>query len=231
MSKVNVGPTEPIEPLDPTLARLFAKASIADPSLDVRERVFRRATSAIAAGAIGSRPSVAKTFGARSLALAAATFVVGGVVGASLALALRPAPAPQVTNWERVAQSVPPLPSAEELPTLAPVPTTSTPSRRMGAPSATVPPLDTLRIEREMIDVARSKLASGDPRAALARLSEHAQRFPKARLEEEREALIIQALVNVGQTEDARARAKAFRERWPTSVYGPAVDATLQSIP
>jgi hypothetical protein len=42
---------------------------------------------------------------------------------------------------------------------------------------------------------------------ALTKLDEHGRRFPRGYLDEEREALAIQALVNVQRYDDARARA------------------------
>jgi outer membrane protein assembly factor BamD (BamD/ComL family) len=85
--------------------------------------------------------------------------------------------------------------------------------------------------ERLLIDEARAGLASGDAAVALARLDEHARRYKHGQLDEEREALAVQALAQLGRYDDARGRAARFRQRWPDSVYLSAVDATLKSIP
>ncbi len=225
-----------VEPLDPTLAELFATTSIAEPSARVRARVLGRVAHTIAAASIAPASTVAKTFGARSVAaLATATFAIGGVVGAIVTVAVRPAPPPQVIYVDRPTpsdvRSVTTAPPSAIAPAPPMVPSVRAPS---SVPSTSPPPTpstDTLGVERRALDEARSKLASGDPGGALRQLTEHEQRFPKARLAEEREALAVQALVNEGRKEDARARAKAFRDRWPTSVYRAAVDATIESIP
>ena len=223
------------EPLDPELAALFANERVPAPSDASRARVLRRASAAIAMGAVAphAAASAAKSIGVRSLALAAGTFVLGGAVGATLAIVLRHEPPPRTVYVER---PIPPVvaPPSAQVPTavVADEPTGEPARKLLPTPSATSTiTIDTLAVERGIIDDARAKLASGDPGAALRRLDEHARRFPKARLEEEREALAIQALVNAGKPEDARVRARTFRERWPKSVYAAAVDVTMQSIP
>jgi hypothetical protein len=226
---------EPLEPLDPALAKLFATTSIPEPPVGASARVFRRVGHAIGAGAIDPSPatSAAKVFGARSIALAAATFVLGGAVGAAVMARLRPSPAPQVVYIDRPVSAARSS-IAIELPEASAPPPVTTIRRAASAVALSPSPStvgDTLGIERGMIDDARSKLASDDAEGALRRLDEHAQRFPKARLVEEREALAIQALANMGKGAEARARAKAFHEHHPTSVYGAAVDAAIGSLP
>jgi hypothetical protein len=53
----------------------------------------------------------------------------------------------------------------------------------------------------------------------------------RGRLAEEREALRIRALAAAGRSHDARARAAAFRARFPRSLFLPVVDQVLGSIP
>ena len=220
------------EPLDPALAALFAKEPVPAPSAASRARVLRRAGAAIAMGAVAPHTaSAAKTFGVRSLALAAGTIVLGGAVGASLALALRSEPPPRTIYVERPTPTVVTPPTAEAPSAVVVAEPTGEPARKPLPTPSTSSATDTLGVERAIIDDARAKLASGDADAALRRLDEHARRFPKARLEEEREALAIQALANAGRPEDARVRARTFRERWPKSVYAAAVDVTMKSIP
>ncbi len=83
----------------------------------------------------------------------------------------------------------------------------------------------TLAAERVLIERARSALARGDHRAGLVSLARHQQRFPAGRLQEEREALTIQALSASGQMDAARKRADAFRQRTPDSILLPSVEA------
>ncbi len=90
---------------------------------------------------------------------------------------------------------------------------------------------DTLGPERVLLDRARTALTRRSPRDALAALSEHSRRYPRGRLTEEREALMIQALIAAGRYETARRRAEAFHRRYPTSLFRVSVDAALTSIP
>jgi hypothetical protein len=224
------------EPIDPELGALFRKEPMPEPSEGTRARVLARLEGSLAT--IAAPPSHAH---AASLAhsgavtskvlvvWSAAALVVGGVVGGSVVVALRPAP-PKVVYVDRVI----PAPSTSA-PALLPPPQLDPP---IGSTSpiprpapATSGASEGLTAERLLIDAARTRLTSGDPAAALARLQEHARRFPSGRLEEEREALTVEALVQSGRYEAARARAERMHARWPESVFLSAVDATIQSIP
>jgi hypothetical protein len=50
-------------------------------------------------------------------------------------------------------------------------------------------------------------------------------------LGEEREVLMVQALVRAARYDEARARATAFRRTVPDSLFLSAVDAAIASIP
>ncbi len=88
-----------------------------------------------------------------------------------------------------------------------------------------------LSAEQLLLDQARAALTAREPERALALLSEHARRFARPQLGEEREALAIQALAVEGRFDEARARAARLRASAPNSLFLPAVDATLTSIP
>ncbi len=83
--------------------------------------------------------------------------------------------------------------------------------------------------EQTLLDPARSALAHGDGAAALSLLDQHARRFPDGALAQEREAMMIHALVLTGDKERAQHRADAFRGRYPGSLLWPMIDATLRS--
>lgn len=219
-----------LEPLDPELADLFAHEPIPAPPPDATARVFERLLTSAAVGPVlaGATPLAAR-LGRRAIPLAMTTFALGAVVGAGAVVLLGPRE-PRVVYVERAAPHLSAV-RAEEL-TVSPysLPSVLDASKPPSAPSASAPH-DTLKEERAIIEEARSKLASGDVATALQRLDEHARRYAKARLAEEREALAIQALVNVQRYDEARTRAASFRDRWPSSVYLPAVEITLRSIP
>ena len=238
---------EPLEPLEPELAKLFAEEQVPTPPRAAATRVLGRVATSIALASDAHDASgLLRGLGRRAIGLATTTFVLGAAVGAGVVLALRAAPVATVTHVEvplasatlpPPAETPPSVPSAlandDEPSTSSPSPSVPAQPRRRGQPQPQPQSTDadSLGAERAIIDEARSLLSTGDARGALQRLAEHARRFPKARLEEEREALAIQALVNMGDHAQARGRADTFRARWPSSVYLPAVDATIRSIP
>jgi TolA-binding protein len=80
-----------------------------------------------------------------------------------------------------------------------------------------------LSAERAVLDVARTALGRGDAAHALASTEEHAKRFPRGALSEEREAIAVQALAQSGKPSEARARALRFKKDYPESILLPAV--------
>lgn len=81
--------------------------------------------------------------------------------------------------------------------------------------------------ENALVTRAQSALARGRAGEALEALSEHQRRFPGGQFAEEREAMAIQALVRLGRTDAARARADRFRARFPGSMLLRAVEAAV----
>lgn len=85
--------------------------------------------------------------------------------------------------------------------------------------------------ERALIEVARTALSRRQSAAALAALARHSREFPVGQLREERESLWVQALVVADDYPRARARAERFRHQFPRSIFAPAVEQALRSIP
>lgn len=97
------------------------------------------------------------------------------------------------------------------------------------APSAAAPPPPpSTAAERADLDVAREALAHGRPDACLRALERHARLYGDGQFVEERESLWIEALAAAGRRDDAAARAARFHARYPTSLFGPAVDHAIQ---
>ena len=102
--------------------------------------------------------------------------------------------------------------------------------RANGAPKDEKDPsLAAERVERALIDMARTAVARGQGDAALAPLERHGREFPRGRLTEEREWLAIQALLLTGRTDAAKERASRFRRAYPRSLMLPALDQVLPS--
>lgn len=100
-----------------------------------------------------------------------------------------------------------------------------------GAPKAASPrsAVNTLVEERMLLDKARRELASGEAARSLTFLQQHALRFARGELVEEREAMWINVLVRLGRKEEAKARGEAFQTRFPKSLMGSSVRAALSA--
>jgi len=112
-----------------------------------------------------------------------------------------------------------PRPNGVE-PTITEAP--SRPSR--GAPaepasSAQGPAPSTVGEELRLLRAAQEGLHTGAPAAALARLDEHARRFPRGALVEERRASRILALCQLGEITTGRAEADPFIAQLPMSPF------------
>ncbi len=88
-----------------------------------------------------------------------------------------------------------------------------------------------LEAERAVLDVARTALGRGDGSNALRAIDEHARKFPRGALAEEREAMAIQALRLLHRDDEAQARLGRFRGRFPTSLIRPALEADEGGAP
>ena len=96
---------------------------------------------------------------------------------------------------------------------------------------ASEPPATTLRVAPVPSARRRGRLARGRIDDTLATLHRHARRFAQGQLAEERDSLYVQALVAKRDFAQARERATRFRRQHPSSLFQPAVDLALQSIP
>jgi hypothetical protein len=163
-----------------------------------------------------------------------AAFLAGGVAGFTAHAALRSPAAAHVVYVDRT-----PAPPQREPEVAGEAP----PSQAAATTQASVDPApraiprgassttSSLSAERVLLDDARSALATGDAPRALGLVDAHARRFSRPQLAEEREALAVQALVALGRYDEARARAARFRAGAPNSLFLPAIEASLASIP
>ncbi len=119
----------------------------------------------------------------------------------------------------------------ENEPTIAvsSLPASQVPPSSVGAAPTPSAAQSDLVAEQGLIDTARAALSRGRGADALRAADDHARKFPRGRLAEEREMLGIQALLLTGKRGDAEARVRRFHEAYPRSLYGAAVDALLRS--
>jgi hypothetical protein len=173
--------------------------------------------------------------------------VLGLLVGTGIGAvghALVATPATQVVYRDRVVERVvltpPPAAPVVEMPVSEAPAHAAEPKAAVRAaplPSAVstteAPPEgeDDLNAELLLLDEARKSLAAGDAARALSRLEAHAERYPMSRLEQERAALRIKALIAAGRHAEARAEGDRFRQRFPKSMLRDSVDKALSSIP
>ena len=229
-----------LEPLDPSLASLLeAERGRSAPPAEL-ERLWTRLVAVPpplgGSGHTGPQAlgGAAKT-GAGWLAshagsVAAATLVVGGIAGAGIHAAIQKPPPPRIVFVDR--PSAPPAPTRPAVPAAAASAPEPPPSAAPVAPhNSAAPSSSSLAAERSLIDAGRSALGAGDAAKALTLFDEHARRYPRGQLGEEREALSIQTLAVLGRFDEARARAARFRQLNPHSLFLPAVDASLSSFP
>ena len=130
--------------------------------------------------------------------------------------------APQPTPAEEKARPTPapPRPLAKRAgPTRRP----RTPGKAPRSPSA-----NTSVVERNLLEHARTALSRGEAGAALRALQQHRKRYPRGTLAEERAALMVVALADLGHGKRARAAARAFKKRHPQSLLLPLVNDALK---
>jgi hypothetical protein len=188
-------------------------------------------------------PSTAPTHSLQALLGSKAAAWVGGIIVGSAVTVAAQSVGPVPPSTEAVAlissTSVPPPAEPSSSPSTDPseptvlspesLPMVSPPTSRT-APSSPPESRDqSLRAERELLDVARTAVARGDGQGALSVLRQHANRFPKGRLAEEREALRIQALLLDGRGDEAKARASEFKQEHPDSLMLPGIAPALSS--
>ena len=111
-------------------------------------------------------------------------------------------------------------PSAPETPPSASA--SAPPSVKTAAPSESGAEGEVRLLERAQ-DALRSS-----PSDALALADEHARKYPRGMLAQEREVIAIEALAKLGRTKDLTARANAFKARFPGSSHVRRVDALLE---
>ena len=183
------------------------------------------------AGGGGSGTAIMKA-GAATLAVGA---VVAAVVVASRSpstvaspIATAPATAPSdAAPAASVVEAPPaehPTMSVDDLPSVA---ATAIASRAPGAPAVSAQdPAELERAEVALLARAQSTLSS-QPAETLARCEEHARRFARGTLVQEREVLAIDALVRLDRRAEAEARAARFRQAFPKSGHQRRIETLL----
>ena len=88
--------------------------------------------------------------------------------------------------------------------------------------------LDAATTESRRLAEARALLRNNDPRAALAALEGVRRDYPRGVLVQEREVLVIEALLAAGDETGAKARAREFVTRYPASPHAASARRVLE---
>jgi hypothetical protein len=176
---------------------------------------------------------------------AAATWVSVGAIGlagvAGFALikgTARPAPRMAMVMSAAAARAVAAdtVPVAPALPVQAgegpttPAPSIETHAAAYAPANGTATEAHGLREQAGLLDRARSLLAAGDARGALARLGEFDRRFAGGPLREEALLLRIEALDRAGERGAAGALARRFLKAYPGSVQADRVASIARQM-
>ncbi len=239
--------------------KLASSLSLAPEALspEAHTPVETSASASYGAASASSVPSTLLTLGVSSSRLwpLVLTFALGSATGATMTAAWmkreraveRAASTAASTKTEEAAHDVAPqAPAKPPAPTQAATPAeaqTDAPQQKASAedareasprsldshdPSAQT---QSLGAEQRLLEQARAALARGLARDALTALDRHKARFPRGLLREEREGLRVPVLVALGQDDEARKAAARFLARYPSSLFAPAVERALASIP
>jgi TolA-binding protein len=225
------------EPISNELRELLdAEREIDAPTPAERERMYARIAPLILplggapdapAGDLGATAGAGGGIGAKLVLvslISAAVGAGGGAAGHAYYASKRPASiasapvaiaAPPVSIASEVAPPVEPSPV---VPSALPAPSAST---KLEEPARSA---SSLRSERLLLETASAALMKGDNSSAIAALRQHAQRFPKGELAQEREVLLVQALAASGDDAAAQRRAKEFKKKFPGSLQQNSVD-------
>lgn len=188
----------------------------------VRARALSRARKVARTPVLVDAPRAHRAPFAGRAAMAAA--IVLGIAGVAFALRQSSPRPSESTGAALVVASVPQSSALPAKPELSALP--ALPPESALAPAASAPRLvararssaASTDSESELMRRAHAAYAERNFGSALRLVGEHAKKFPRGVLSEEREALRVRSLAAAGQTADARRAAIAFAQRFPRSV-------------
>jgi hypothetical protein len=218
---------------------------------EMRGRVLAAAKAVSAAGGVvpaalaaerRSTPAASSTSFGRGraplrIALAASVAVAAAAVGAAAALQARRDQAPPPSAGPSVPAAAPSGPmrrASSHAPSEAPLEAApavaiSAPAEKSIRPRRLASRVDPFAGELDLLQRAHAAYTRRDFSTALTLVSEHARRFPKGNLAEQREALRVRSLAGAGRGDDAHRAAAGFAHRFPRSVLLPRIEDSAES--
>ena len=188
----------------------------------MRERVLARARAPVArdgapppvphhqgdlAAAVRVRPLV-------RVAVAASVLLAAGTVWGIVELRRAPVAVVPVATSQPPHVSLGDVAAGTPAASVAPAPP---PVQRVLPRPTRSAPRDPFAVELALLQRAQTAYTRRDTSVALAVLAEHAHRFPRGRLAEEREALRVRTLLAAGRSAEAHHVATAFGRAFPRS--------------
>jgi hypothetical protein len=238
-----------LPPLPPDIEELLRSAPRPVPPAGFNDRVLERIHDTLGpftgptGGGEGAPPppaaatatAIAAKMGTWGIPVSVAALVMGGAAGVVVGPKLRPPPEP-APIVQREEPPAPPVitPAPEPVDTAPAIKSEPPPKPRTQVKDPPAPKVSrdvALSEERALVELARTALSRRDPTQAFSAIDQHAARFPKGQLVEERESLRVQALASTGRLEEAKSKAAEFRRRFPESMLLPAVEAALSAEP
>ncbi len=222
----------------PQIEAIMQQARRVRPMPDiVRARLLSRARAAISApieGSVAPPPWVVPSRGRRvRFAMAAGAVLMIVAAGATAALHEMAARRHEIAS--RVDETPPAQiirPVALDLPSAPDSEPAVTPVRlsRSQRTARALSPKESYAAELRLLQRAQSHYASHDYFDTLVLVAEHAQRFPKGRLVEEREGLRIRSLAGAGRSAEAHRALIAFARHFPRSALLPRLQQTAGAV-
>ncbi len=163
------------------------------------------------------------------IAFAASFAIAGAAVGAVAARHDRSADVPPVVSPERLPPPTVPVTRVGSAFREAAAPAVEWEPARARHPARPGAKSDPLTAELDLLQRAHGAYTRRDFSVALTLVAEHARRFPRSHLAEQREALRVRSLAGAGRADEARGAAAAFAARFPRSVLLPRVAEGAES--
>jgi hypothetical protein len=217
--------------LDQDLRELYAAERALPPVLDsaARSRVL---------AAVGHATAATTGY---SLATVIVASIASAVVGAGIAVGVMVARGDRAAPTPPDASVVAPVDAAVVVPVDAPsvAPADAAPrapvaplapeTRRRAVDAGVAAPAGDLTAgERNLIDRARAALARDRAHEAMVALMQHERAYADGTMREDREYLVIVALLAQGKRDLAATRAAAYRARYPRGTYLDAIARALE---
>lgn len=192
--------------LNPETRRLVDLARQArTPGEGDKLRIAERLAVPLAAGiATGTAAATAKA-GGFGLGAKLATLVAIGTVGAAVVVTQTSSTPPPLPVPARATAAL--APSAPNVAPPEPAPVTLEqlpPAEPLPAPKAVAKSADTLAEEAALLHQAQAAWRAGQSAQALSLANQHAQRFPRSQLGNERDVLRVLSMCKLGQVQSAK---------------------------